>query len=201
MKIKNISTKKIVFSDLYVPNTLQNLELLPNEEIAIYDEDAEKSTGLKLMMDAGKVSKVSDEEPLDSSLAADNSSSLQNALLSNDKLIQFITDADEISVLPTELYPATASTPKAVRIVITDGDGSRSYANSQSTVLVTASGGTVNGLASDTITFADGLAEVEVLKTSAGNVDLTLSAITHPLSADVPPVLVTAAGAAQVQFA
>ena len=46
MKIKNISGGKIIFSDLRIDGTFKDLEMVANQELTIYNEDAEKSAGL-----------------------------------------------------------------------------------------------------------------------------------------------------------
>ncbi len=71
MKIKNVSNSIVTISDLPGGETGQGLTLQPGAEILIFDEDAEKSSQLAGLMTASIISKLSGEEPQDSSPAAD----------------------------------------------------------------------------------------------------------------------------------
>ena len=120
---------------------------------------------------------------------------------SSDVVVQFITDAGALSGVDPAIYSATHAVAKSVRLVVTDGSGVKDVLNSISTMLVTATGGTVNGGATATVTFNHGMVTLTVLRATAGNVDLALSAFTHPQSAAVPPTTVSVVKIAQVQFA
>lgn len=73
MKIKNVTNGVVAISDLPGANGNKGLTLQPQAEVLLFDEDAEKSTELASLMTAGVVSKLSNEEPADSSPNADPS--------------------------------------------------------------------------------------------------------------------------------
>lgn len=200
MKIKNVSGSELTIIDIKGSGLGGALTLSDQEVVVIYNEDAEKSFQLKKLLDQSLVTKLADDEPSDSTSIASPSSKLETLALANDKLVQFIKDNNSIATSDPEIFTATHNVAKSIRLAITDGDGTRDLLNSSSTFLISASGGTVNSASSATITFTDGLATVSIFRATAGNVNLVVSAVTHPLSAAVPPTTVTAASAAQVQF-
>ena len=76
-KIKNVSTKLLIIGpggpgqpESWLPAG-QQLVLAPDAEKVLFDEDLERSPGLKAAMVAGDVTKLSDEEPTDGSPNAD----------------------------------------------------------------------------------------------------------------------------------
>ncbi len=71
MKIKNVSSGTVTISDLPGGQSGQGLTLQTQAEHLLWDEDAEKSSQLGGLMTAGVITKLSDEEPNDSSPAAD----------------------------------------------------------------------------------------------------------------------------------
>ncbi len=72
MKIKNVSNGTVVISDLPGAQTGQGMTLHANAEKILFNEDAEKSTQLRTMIDAGIISVLSQgEEPTDGSSVAD----------------------------------------------------------------------------------------------------------------------------------
>jgi hypothetical protein len=88
-KIKNVSTKLILIGpggpgqpEAWLQPG-QQLVLAPNQEKVLFDEDLERSPGLKAAMVAGDVTKLSDEEPNDDSPNADPDSAgiAANAIL------------------------------------------------------------------------------------------------------------------------
>lgn len=202
MIVRNTTSNHLTVSDLVNPdNASVSLILAPSVNVTIYNEDAEKSKALKKFIELTYVEVVDrDTEPSSNTVVGDASFKLLDSILASDKLIQFITDGNNLAVANPAIYTAVHNQAKTVRVVIINTDGSRDYANSVSTALISASGGTVNGLSLDTLVFEDGLASMTVLRATAGNVNLTLSDITHPLFNSVPPTAVTPYGTAQVQF-
>lgn len=202
MIVRNITANRLLVSDMTHPdNAAVSLILVPSVNTTLYNEDAEKSKALRKFIEDSLVEIVSrDDEPSSETVVGDSSSKLVDSILSSDKQVQFVTDGNDIASADPEIYTAVHAVAKEVRLVITNANDSRDYANSVTTCLITASGGTVNGLSLDTVTFVDGLATVSVLRATAGNVNLTLSDFTHPLFTSVPPVELAAGQAAQVQF-
>ena len=71
MKIKNVSSGVVMVSDLPGIQGGQGLTLQAGAEHLLHDEEAEKSGQLASLMQAGVISKLSDEEPNDAGAAAD----------------------------------------------------------------------------------------------------------------------------------
>jgi len=71
MKIKNVSNSIVSLGDIPGVNGLKGLTLQPGAEATIFDEDAERSSELGSLITAAVISKLSTEEPNDSSPAAD----------------------------------------------------------------------------------------------------------------------------------
>lgn len=64
MKIKNVGPNTLEIGDLrQADGTGKGVVLAPGAEAVIFDEDAEKSTSLKLFMDAGVITKSGSAEP------------------------------------------------------------------------------------------------------------------------------------------
>lgn len=64
MKIKNVSTTKLMIGDVIVNGYA--LELAVDEEKVVYDEAAEKSASLKALIDAGSISVLDEQiEPVE----------------------------------------------------------------------------------------------------------------------------------------
>ena len=201
MIVKNITSSNLTVSDMVSPdNAAVRLILSPNVEVTLFNEDVEKSNILLSYIGDNLVEVVDREtEPTTGTSVGEQTKEMVNWALCNDVLVQFIKDDGTLATNDPEIYSGTPNVDKAIRLVVTDGDGTKDLLNSVSTVLVSASGETtVNGQASSaTVTFTNGLATVNI-NSSGGAISLTLSSFTHPLSSAVPPCIVSTSKTATV---
>jgi hypothetical protein len=94
VKIKNVSSSVVLLSDMKNPfNALAPFTINPNEEVSIYDEDAEKSEVLASLMTAGTITKISALEPSDSELSADTDVAATSHTHSNKTTLDSVTAA------------------------------------------------------------------------------------------------------------
>jgi len=163
----------------------QSLVINPNADVLVYNEDLEKSAALQSLLDSGKLTKISEEEPLDATSVADESQDIREWILSNDVLIQFTGGNEGKNGTTPNTYGAAAS-PVTVPLVVTDGDGTTDLLNNVTTVLVTITGGTATSPSIDgssspvTKTMIKGTISMSVAGTGPGTVILGLSTPTHP---------------------
>ena len=202
MIVKNVTSTNLTVSDMVSPdNASVRLILAPNVEVTLFNEDVEKSNILLSYIEDNLVEVVDREtEPTTGTPVGEQTNEIVDWALCNDTLVQFIKDDGTLATSDPEVYSTGINTTKNIRMVVTDGDGTKDLLNSISTVLVSASGGTVNGGSSATVTFTNGLVTIGVFCSEPAPVNLTLSNFTHPLSSEVPPCIVNVSKKATVNF-
>jgi len=186
----------------------QSLVVDPSADILLFDEDLEKSGTLKSLLDSGKLTKISDEEPADfdsnadvgtiqlasmnafaSVQSLDLGQYLQDLLdltLVNDSLMQFSGGVEGKNGTTANTYVGTQGAGTTVSIDVTNTNDVTNLLNSQSTVLVTITGGTaasptIDGGAGPVVKLmVRGTASMVIDAGATGTVILGLSSPTHP---------------------
>jgi len=187
MKIKNISSSIISINDLLDRETKQPITLDLNEEMIIYDEDAEGSSTLKRYIDGGYIQVTGKEEPVEIEDIVGGGEErdtylVKKTLLGADVAIQFtpVNGAGNDNA-----YAGAINTDKDITLAITNGNGGIDYVNSTATIVVSITGGTagtkqirliggVYGAGPVTLSFVEGEAKVQV-KGTVGTITLGLS--------------------------
>jgi len=177
MKIKNVSSSKVIIDDVGAKGV--NIKLEPGEIKVIFDEDAEKSPALKKLIDAGFVQKIGDEEP--SIGPKDVTQKIIDWIISNDVAIRFVKEGTEWDSGQGKFVTTNDSIP--IQLKVCDGDGTIDTFNSTATVAVASTGSATivetmpiaftNGIA--TITVNNSVDEEITLSLSGGNTSLDLT--------------------------
>ena len=133
MKLKNVSTSTISFGDLSLNGV--PVSLAPLAEVIVYDEDAEKSTGLASLMNAGIITQTGNDEPDEAIYAA--------GVDSVDHLITWVRSGDTEIKFNATTYSGPANTPITVTVKTINAAGQKDLFDYVSTIVVTADAGTI----------------------------------------------------------
>lgn len=166
MRIKNIHTNPVEIAE--IKRLLQ-----PNEEITLYDEDAERYESLLRLLDLGLVVKVSDEEPLEVKYARDIdvSEAVPDVVLwirLRETYVSFISTIVGKHLLNVSL---NAGQPTTLFVGVTDPDGILSLFDNETIITLQPSAGITVDPTS--VSVSKGKASVVVTATQSGTIQVT----------------------------
>ena len=183
MKIKNVSSKKIRINDMKHPTVFGvKIELKPNAEIVVFDEDAEKSEQLTNYLIAAVIIKTGDEEPNEvPGVDVELSEKIVTWVNSRDASIRFQKSGDDWDSVGGEFK--TTGTSVDITVAVTDGDGAVNLFNQLETITV-SSGGTatvtpateqvvVNGTVTVTVTDSAAAGVSSLAVATSGDLDVS----------------------------
>ena len=170
MQIQNVSGTMLEIGDLNVTNGINGTSMHPGQILTIFDEDAEKSAGLKKMMAASKVIKVGDLEP--------GETVITDGLELANKISAWVLSQDAAFAFSSATYSGTHTAGAVITVKVVSGAGAIDTFNQVATIVVTPTGThtpLINGAASATLTMVNGIATAVITDNAADSVTVALS--------------------------